>query len=118
MYCSKCGEEIKDGFLFCDKCGNKVEMPQEAKEPETTTKEVVEEVTPKQEGLTEDRLDEILSMLDEKEEKVEEPVKAETVEETKAEEAVAEVTEEVKTVISEEIKPENISEDLTETEAK
>ena len=73
MYCSKCGNEIKDGSLFCDKCGNKLEMPQEAKEPETTSQEVVEEVTPKQEGVTEDRLDEILSMLDEKEEKVEEP---------------------------------------------
>ena len=100
MYCSKCGNEIKDGSLFCDKCGNKVEMPQEAKEPETTTQEVVEEVTPKQEGVTEDRLDEILSMLDEKEEKVEEPV----------EEKVEEKTEEVETPVVEETK-EEVSQD-------
>ena len=100
MYCSKCGNEIKDGSLFCDKCGNKVEMPQEAKEPETTSQEVVEEVTPKQEGVTEDRLDEILSMLDEKEEKVEEPI----------EEKVEEKTEEVETPIVEETK-EEVSQD-------
>lgn len=80
MYCSKCGNEIKDGYLFCDKCGTKVEIPeapQLEKEPfNTTHEEVVEEVTPKQEGVSEERLDEILSMLDEEkvEEKVEETV--------------------------------------------
>ncbi len=80
MYCSKCGNEIKDGYLFCDKCGTKVEIPeapQLEKEPVNTThEEVVEEVTPKQEGVSEERLDEILSMLDEEkvEEKVEETV--------------------------------------------
>ena len=79
MYCSKCGNEIKDGSLFCDKCGTKVEIPeapQIEKEPVNTThEEVVEEVTPKQVGVSEDRLDEILSMLDEeKEEKAEETI--------------------------------------------
>ena len=76
MYCSKCGNEIKDGYLFCDKCGTKVEVPeapQLEKEPVNTNhEEVVEEVTPKQEGVSEERLDEILSMLDE--EKVEKKV--------------------------------------------
>lgn len=103
MYCSKCGEEIKDGYLFCDKCGTKVEIPQAPQteeKPEETTQEVVEEVTPKQEGVTQDRLDEILGMLDEKEEKVEEPI----------EEKVEEKTEEVDTPVVEETK-EEVSQD-------
>ena len=25
MYCSKCGNELKDDMKFCNKCGNKVD---------------------------------------------------------------------------------------------
>ena len=105
MYCSKCGNEIKDGYLFCDKCGTKVEIPeapQLEKEPVNTThEEVVEEVAPKQEGVSEDRLDEILSMLDEeKEEKAEETIE-EKVEE-KVEETVTPAVEEKKEEVSQE----------------
>lgn len=96
MYCSKCGKEIKDGSLFCDQCGTKVE-PIEVPNPvveETidTTQEVVEEnVTPvetekavsqdtevKKEGVSEDRLNYIMGLLNDDtpktEEVVEEPV--------------------------------------------
>lgn len=105
MYCSKCGNEIKDGYLFCDKCGTKVETPeapQLEKEPDNTThEEVVEEVTPKQEEVSEERLDEILSMLDEeKEEKAEETIE-EKVEE-KVEETVTPAVEEKKEEVSQE----------------
>ena len=70
MYCSKCGNEIKDGSIFCDKCGAKVDetAPQITEEkPEEVNAPVEETVAPKQE-VSEERLDYILGLLDNKEE--------------------------------------------------
>ena len=39
MYCPKCGNEIKDGDLFCDKCGMKVDQ-QEINEKKDGTKNI------------------------------------------------------------------------------
>ena len=33
MVCSKCGTKNKSGAKFCEKCGNKLEVPKETKEP-------------------------------------------------------------------------------------
>ena len=49
-YCEKCGNELKEGFAFCDKCGAKVstkETKKEKKEKEEIKEEVKEEVNEK-----------------------------------------------------------------------
>ena len=46
MVCSKCGTKNKSGAKFCEKCGNKLEVPKETKEPkqEKSKKEAKEQV--------------------------------------------------------------------------
>ena len=82
MYCSKCGNELKDGFLFCDKCGAKVEIPtppvQKEMSEETATEPIVENNAPVQdtevpkEKVSQERLDYIMGLLDGKEEETKE----------------------------------------------
>ena len=58
-YCEKCGNELKEGFAFCDKCGAKVEKEkkeikkekekEEKKEPVVKEK-IVPPVLPKKKG--------------------------------------------------------------------
>ncbi len=38
-YCEKCGNELKEGYAFCDKCGAKVKAKEEKKEHEEKVKE-------------------------------------------------------------------------------
>lgn len=92
MYCSKCGNEIKDGFLFCDKCGEKVET--------VSQEETSQEVAPQKEGVDPERLDYIMSLLNQKEENTEE---------VKDEPQAEEVKEETQTEEKKEVDPERLN---------
>lgn len=50
MFCTKCGNQIKDGFKFCPKCGTPVydekEIPQSEVKPEEVKKNTSQDITP------------------------------------------------------------------------
>ncbi|MCQ2752259.1 MAG: YARHG domain-containing protein [Coriobacteriales bacterium] len=45
MFCTKCGEEVKDGSNFCTKCGNPIEQIPINQEPQNTTTQGAGEVS-------------------------------------------------------------------------
>ena len=63
MFCTKCGNQIKDGFKFCPKCGTLVYVEKEEPKSEVKTEEI-DEVTKEE---TTESTDEVVSMAEVKE---------------------------------------------------
>ncbi len=57
MFCTKCGNQIKDGFKFCPKCGTPIYVEKEKVESEAKAQEEVKEEATKNESETKKDVD-------------------------------------------------------------